>query len=213
MLTTAESRYAELKASAEQAQADQAAADAVKDAIAAIGEVTYTEESKAKIEAARAAWNALTETQQALVDNLETLTAAEDTYAELEAAAEQAADQAAASAVMAKINAIGEVEYTDACEASIEEARDAYNSLTDEQKALVENLETLTNAEAAYAELKAAAGQDEPTDPTEPSEPTEPSGDNLCKWDNVDHGTSFGGRLIKFFHSILYFFAHLFGRR
>lgn len=40
-----------------------------------------------------------------------------------------------------------------------------------------------------------------------------PSGDNVCKWDNVDHGTSFLGKLTKFFHSILYFFAHLFGKR
>ena len=57
---------------------------------------------------------------------------------------------------------------------------------------------------------------DTPTDPTEPENPTDPdtpSGSNLCKWDNVDHGTSFWGRIVKFFHSILYFFAHLFGRR
>ena len=60
----------------------------------------------------------------------------------------------------------------------------------------------------------------EPDDPTPddstpdnpmPDQPTE--NDNVCKWDNVDHGTSFWGRIVKFFHSILYFFAHLFGRR
>ncbi|MBQ1742324.1 MAG: hypothetical protein II045_04430, partial [Oscillospiraceae bacterium] len=73
--------------------------------------------------------------------------------------------------------------------------------------------------------LPATGGPDDPTtpsDPTEPTDPTEPvgptapgtqAGDNLCKWDNTDHGTSFFGRLIRFFHSILYFFAHLFGRR
>jgi len=71
---------------------------------------------------------------------------------------------------------------------------------------------------------------------TETSEPTEASGTsetpktsdiyeisetsgtssgsgNICKWDNVDHGNSFFGRLVAFFHSIMYFFAHLFGLR
>ena len=68
-----------------------------------------------------------------------------------------------------------------------------------------------------YNELKAQAETPaDPTDPgntTEPTDPDTPSGDNVCKWDNVDHGTSFWGRLVRFFHSILYFFAHLFGRR
>ena len=72
------------------------------------------------------------------------------------------------------------------------------------------NYATLTAAEARYAELKAA---ETPTDPAGPADPTDPSGDNICKWDNVDHGTSLWGRIVKFFHSILYFFAHLFGRK
>ena len=41
--------------------------------------------------------------------------------------------------------------------------------------------------------------------------PDEPQSGNLCPWDETDHGASFGGRLLRFFHSILYFFAHLFG--
>ena len=65
--------------------------------------------------------------------------------------------------------------------------------------------------------LPATGEPDDPADPTEPTDPTTepdtPSGDNVCKWDNVDHGTSFLGKLTKFFHSILYFFAHLFGKR
>ena len=35
----------------------------------------------------------------------------------------------------------------------------------------------------------------DPTDPTNPADPTEPTGNNICKWDNMDHGTSFWGRL------------------
>ena len=38
---------------------------------------------------------------------------------------------------------------------NIEEARAAYEALTDEQKALVENYETLTSAETTYSELTA----------------------------------------------------------
>ena len=124
------------------------------------------------------------------------------------------ADQAAADAAETLIDAIGTVEYTHACKAKIDAARTAYDALTDAQKALVENYETLTEAESRYAELKAAAETPtDPSDPTDPTDPDHPSGNNICKWDNVDHGTSFWGRLVKFFHSILYFFAHLFGRR
>ncbi|MCR4952776.1 MAG: hypothetical protein K6A43_01770 [Treponema sp.] len=59
-------------------------------------------------------------------------------------------NQEAADAVIAKINAIGEVTYTDDCKAKIDEARTAYNALTDAQKALVTNYSTLTTAEATY---------------------------------------------------------------
>ncbi len=103
------------------------------------------------------------------------------------------------------------MEYTDACKAKIDDAKDAYDALTDAQKALVTNAATLSDAIDRYAELKAAA--ETPDEPTEPSEPDTPSGDNLCPWDSVDHGTSFWGRIVRFFHSILYFFAHLFGLR
>lgn len=78
--------------------------------------------------------------------------------AAVQAAEEQAAaDQAAADAVIEKINAIGTVEYTEACKALIDAAREAYDALTDAQKALVseETLKLLTDAEAEYARLEA----------------------------------------------------------
>ena len=130
----------------------QAAAD-VMGLISAIGEVTYTAESKALIDAAREAYEALTDEQKAEVTNYATLTAAETAYAE----AKTAADQAAADAVIAKINAIGEVEYTEASADKIDAARDAYDALTNDQKALIsdEQLAVLTAAEATYATLVA----------------------------------------------------------
>ena len=127
-------------------------------AINAIGDVAYTDESKAKIDAARTAYNALTDAQKALVANYATLTTAETTYAALKAAAEAAAaaDAAAAATVAGAINAIGEVAYTDESKAKIDAARAAYDALTDAQKALVANAATLTAAEAAYAALTPA---------------------------------------------------------
>ena len=153
-LTNAETTYANLKAAAEKAAADQLAADDVIAKITAIGEVAYNETSKGLIDAARNAYTALTEDQKALVNNYEVLTTAETTYANLKAAAEKAAaDKAAADDVIAKINAIGEVAYTEACKNLIDAARNAYTALTEDQKALVTNLSVLTDAETAYAEL------------------------------------------------------------
>ena len=64
------------------------AANAVEEKINAIGTVEYTDTCKAKIDAARAAYDALTGAQKALVKNYDVLTAAEARYAELKAAAE-----------------------------------------------------------------------------------------------------------------------------
>ena len=156
ILTDAETAYANLEATAEKEAADQKAANAVIALIDAIGNVEYTDESKAKIDEARAAYEALTENQKAKVteEQLKILTDAEEAYANLKATAEkEAADQEAANAVIALIDAIGNVEYTDASKAKIDEAREAYDKLTDDQKQLVNNYSTLTEAEKRYKEL------------------------------------------------------------
>ena len=152
-LTAAEAKLEILK---KQAESDEAAAKAVTDLINAIGTVTYTSESKARIDAAREAYDALTATQKALVTNLSTLTAAEQAYADLKAKAE--ADQAAANAVIAKIDAIGTV--TLESEAAITAARTAYDALTAAQQALVTNFGTLLSAEATLELLKHQAETD-----------------------------------------------------
>ena len=150
-LTAARATYDNLKAAA-----DQAAADAVIAQIDAIGTVTL--ESKAAIEAAEAAYEALTAEQKALVTNYNTLTAARASYNEQKAAADKAAaDQAAADAATDKIEAIGTV--TLESKTAIEAARAAYEALTADQKTLVgdNTLKTLTDAEAALEALEAAA--------------------------------------------------------
>lgn len=151
-LTAAQEVLTQLKDDAAQAAADKAAADAVIAKIDAIGTVTL--EDEAAITAARTAYDALTNAQKALVTNYETLTAAEAEFVKLQ---KDAADKAAADAVIEKIEAIGTVTLED--EAAIAAARAAYNALTDAQKALVTNYETLTAAEAELAVLKEAAAQ------------------------------------------------------
>ena len=137
-LTAAEEAYTAL--------VDAAAAKAVDDLIDAIGEVTA--DSGDAIKAARAAYDALTDTQKELVKNYEELTAAEEAYTNL-------VDAAAAKAVDDLIDAIGEV-TADSGDA-IKAARAAYDALTDTQKELVKNYEKLLAAEELYEELTASA--------------------------------------------------------
>ena len=158
VLTTAKQTYDNLKAAAEKLAADKAMADPVIAKIDAIGKVEYTDACKDKIDAASSAYKALTADQKALVTNLDVLTTAKQTYDNLKAAAEKlAADKAAAVPVIAKINAIGNVEYTETCKDKIDDANTAYEALTEDRKALVTNLNVLTNAQQTYDNLKAAA--------------------------------------------------------
>ena len=126
----------------------QLAADAVDKKIAAIGEVTL--DSKDTIEGARAAYDALSDEEKALVTKADILTAAEAKLAQLE---KEAADKAAAKAVDEKIAAIGEV--TKNSKGAIEAARSAYNALTADQKSLVAKADDLVAAEEAYAYITA----------------------------------------------------------
>jgi hypothetical protein len=137
-LTAAEATYKDLK--------DQAEASTAKELIDAIGEVKYPE-SKAAIEAAREAFDALSSDAKAHVDNLSVLEAAENEF--------ETKRDAAIDHVEDLINAIGTVAYPDSKEA-LDAARAAYNALLEEDKANVSNYETLTTAETTYDNLKQA---------------------------------------------------------
>ncbi len=67
-------------------------------------------------------------------------------------------DQKAADAVIAKINALGEVTSLDS-QTAVEEARAAYEALTDAQKELVTNKNVLEAAEAKIKALEEAGNQ------------------------------------------------------
>ena len=114
----------------------------------------------------KANWGKKSEFSNALIDNvriynfaLNDAQAAKD-YAGYQAAVDSAddtidhsAEQAAAQKVVDLINAIGTVEYTDACYKKITNARSAYDKLTDAQKNWVTNADALVNAEKQYKEL------------------------------------------------------------
>ena len=154
-LQDAEATIAQLKLEAEQkALADQAAANAVIGQIAALDVQSVSDE--AAVLAARESYKQLTDTQKRLVTNLTKLQDAEATIAQLKLEAEQKAlaDQAAANAVIGQIAALNVQSLSD--KDAVDEAREAYEALSDAQKALVINLETLQNAEAEIARLKIA---------------------------------------------------------
>lgn len=131
--------------------ADKAAAKAVDDLIDAIGDVTLTDDCQAAINAARKAYDALTDARKALVSKLDILTDAEAKLAQLK---KEAADKAAVDDVIAKIDAIGKVKLDKDSKAKITAARAAYDALDDELKAQVTNYNTLLAAEKRYQQLR-----------------------------------------------------------
>ena len=143
------------------ADKDQAAADKVIKLIDRIPD-PVTLKSRAAIEAARKAYDALTSySQRSKVTNYDKLVAAEKALEELEKAeAEKKAteeDKAAAEKVRAMIAALPET-VTVADAAAIKAARDAYDKLTDLQKLLVKNLPDLERAERELAAAERRSG-------------------------------------------------------
>lgn len=117
---------------------------------------------KTDIEAARAAYNALTDDQKAKVTDA-AKKKLEDAETALAAAEKEVADQAAAddvTALIEKLPAAKDVKTAD--KAAIEAARKAYDALTDEQKAKVsaDTLKKLTDAEATLAEAEKKTSDD-----------------------------------------------------
>ena len=169
-----------------------AAAAIIVNAISAVNDIGYDEsktfaENKAAVDAAADIADAL---------------------AAQRAADEAAADKAAAEEAEALIDAIGDVEYTDESKAKIDEARAAYDALTDDQKALVKNYDALTDAEAKYAELKAAA--EAPDEPEAPEAPEETDRNYVCHLCGEIHDRrTLSGWLISYLHDVLFVFRNL----
>lgn len=151
-LTEAEEQIAQLKADAEADAEAAAAAEALIEALPDAEEITL--ENADAVEEAQAAYEALTSTQKELVseENFVKLEAALERIAELEQAE---SDKAAADKVDQQILALPD-EITLADEQAVTAAREAYDSLTPEQKQYVQELDKLEQAEKAIADLKEA---------------------------------------------------------
>ena len=112
------------------------------DVVYNIGEIENNAETKERIEDARAAYDALTPDQKALVDPsfVKDLEDSEAVYDAIE-----------------QINAIGEIGYDSSSEEAIANARKAYDALSPEQKALMPQ-ETVTALEADEQTYAAKSG-------------------------------------------------------
>lgn len=116
---------AELRARYNKLVADKDAADAVISQINAIGEVTYTEECKAKIDSARESYDNLTAEQQDLIDfkTYKVLADAETAYRTL--------SDGVVEAFLEAYRALpATVDTSDACQKAISAAYVAYSKLT-----------------------------------------------------------------------------------
>ena len=105
---------------------------------------TVTKDSKAAIEFARSAYDALSVTAKYRVENYSVLQAAESEYAEI-------IDNIEVPKVVALISAIGDV--TNDSKTAIDSARSAYDALSETGKAKVTNYSVLQAAESEYAEI------------------------------------------------------------
>ena len=128
----------------------------IEDDIAAAGEIvtqitdlpeTVTLEDKTAVEAARAAYERLTQDQKAYVTNYDVLTAAEAAIEKIET------DIAAAEEVIVQIDTLPDTLTLEDKE-TVEAVRAVYDALTGDQKALVTNYAELTNAEETIMALE-----------------------------------------------------------
>ena len=170
---------AQLEARLAELMDDETAAGQVETEIQALpGIDEMTLENAAAVETAQAHYDALTDTQKEGIsqETLEKLQAAVERITALKA---EAADQEAAQTVADQIAALPDTDaLTLADRQNVEAARNAYEALTDSQKALVagELLTSLEEKENRIQELEAAeptpTPDPEPTPSPTPEEPT-----------------------------------------
>lgn len=109
-----------------------------------------TLKDKDAVQAARNAYDAISSADKNKVTNYSKLTAAENTIARLE---KEERDRAAANNVIAIINALpSNITLND--KQAVNNARNAYNALTADQKKLVTNYDRLVKAETAIKQLE-----------------------------------------------------------
>lgn len=133
---------------------DKNAVNVVKDLIGQLGEASTDPAYKTRLDAARAAYDALSEEQKAKIDE-ETYKKLTDAELAYNTAISTADDAKAAQVVIQLISNIGTVSLSDSCRDLIIAAEIAYGVLTDTQKELVSDYDTLLEARKEYDKLLA----------------------------------------------------------
>ena len=108
-----------------------------------IEKITLTD--KVNIESARAIYNGLSETMKSIVP--------ETIVTKIVLAEKAIYDIEVVNEFLAKMNAIGEVSFNDVSQQAIISARESYEDLTEDQKAIIVSIDILTSAEETYAEF------------------------------------------------------------
>ena len=126
-------------------------------------------DDKDKINAALDSYGALTDSEKSLVYNYDKLASDEQVLNDL---VKKDNDKKAAKAVTDMISSLPDP-ITLKDEEAVNKARAAYDKLTDDQKALVENYDVLVKAMKTIDDLKKQA-KDDPNGPTNPGQPNNP---------------------------------------
>ena len=136
----------------ERALTDRRAAEEVEDKIAAIGEAAFTDECKDKIDAAREAYDALTDEQSALVDNASDLIAAEEAYELLD---NRAQFDEYKETIKQQAKSRKKHSDSDECNQLIDDVIDAIDSVTYDENEQLQQNEDAVDAAANFTQLDA----------------------------------------------------------
>ena len=133
-----------------QGQENQEKAERVINLIKSVTDGEITIESEKDLDSAKMEYNSLSDEQKKLVDNYDKLKGA---YAELDKLKEKQENQEKAKSVMDAIEVVNPDSLTDT-DTSIQGIRTEYESLTEEQKKLVTNLDKLEEYELIVQQKK-----------------------------------------------------------
>ncbi|HJD45517.1 MAG TPA: zinc-ribbon domain-containing protein [Candidatus Mediterraneibacter norfolkensis] len=148
-----------------QEQENQEKADRVINQINSVTSGEITLDSEKDLDSAKTEYNSLNDDQKALVDNYGKL---EEAYTTLDGLKVEQENQEKAQSVIDAIEAVDSESLTDS-DTSIQDIRDQYDSLTEDQKKLVTNADKLAEYEGIVQEKKEEKAEEEAQDQAESS--------------------------------------------
>lgn len=140
-----------------QEQENQEKAERVINLINSVTSGEITLDSEKDLDSTKTEYNSLTDEQKSLVDNYDKL---EEAYATLDGLKIEQENQEKAQSVIDAIEAIDSASLTDS-DTSVQAIREQYDSLTDDQKKLVTNVDKLTEYENIVQQKKEQKAEEE----------------------------------------------------